>query len=267
MMKRLLCLLLPVLLLAGCGKNVPEDPVETQPQSKTVYVHKSLTRIQGDTTGRTDYIYDEENRLTDVIVSNAQGEELHRYLVTCDENGNPIEWASAAGNTVTYTYDTQGRTLRTETYNGETFMTSTEYNWSGNLRISTTVKTALQEQRTEYTYDDKGGLTRQDLYAGGVLSSYGLYTLNEAGKPAQCETFDPEGNPVVEVTYEYNGNTEKRITSDLQGKVLQTQIMTYDDAGNLLQNDLVDSTGSVVSSEVHEWLPIEVPYTSLRASI
>jgi len=266
-MKRLLCLLLPVLLLAGCGQDVPEEPVETQPQTKTVYVHRSLTRTQGDTTGRTDYIYNDENLLTDVIVSDAEGKELQRYLVTCDGNGNPVEWASAAGNTVTYTYDAQGRTLRTETYSGETFMTSTEYIWSGDLRISTTVKTASMEQRTEYTYDDKGCLTRQDMYYSGILTSYGLITLNDDGKPAQCSTFDQEGNPTGTVTYEYEGATEKRITADAQGTVLQTQILTYDDHGNLLKSDLVDYGGAVVSSEVHEWMSIEVPYEAPRASI
>lgn len=266
-MKRIFCLLCSVLLLAGCTGKSPEEPVETEPAVKTVFVHKSITRIQGNTTGRTDYIYDEQYRLTDVIVSDAQGSELQRYLVTCDENNNPVEWNSAAGTTVLYTYDTQGRTLRTETHHGDTLMTSTEYNWSGDLRISVTVKTAAQEQRTEYTYDDKGGLTRQDLYADGVLTSYGLYTLTKAGKPAQCSTFDPEGSPVAVVTYDYEGTTETRTTADNRGTVLQTQILVYDDWGNLLKSDLLDRAGAIVSSEVHEWIPIEVPAELPRAGI
>ena len=147
-MKRLLCLLAAVFLLTGCTGNNPEKPEETEPTVKTVYVHSSISYSSGGVTSRTDYIYNEEDLLTDVIVSNGEA-ELQRYLVTCDENGNPIEWVSAAGSTVTYTYDTQGRPLRTETYTGETLMTSTEYTWSGNLRISTTVKTASQEQRME----------------------------------------------------------------------------------------------------------------------
>lgn len=266
-MKRLLCLLAAALLLAGCSGKNPEEPVETQPTVKTVYVHSAITRTQKGVTSRTDYIYTEDNRLTDVIISDEQGTQLQRYLVTCDENDNPIEWSSAAGSTVLYTYDAQGRTIRTETYTGETLMTSTEYTWSGALRVSTTVKTPVQEQRTEYTYDDKGNLTRQDLYSGGVLSSYGLYTLNDEGKPALCSTFDPTGNPVAEVTYEYEGTTEKRITADSQGTVLQTQILTYDDWGNLLKNDLLDNAGVLVSSEAHEWMPIEVPVDSSRAGI
>ena len=266
-MKRLLCLLAVALLLTGCTGGNPEEPVETEPPTKTVYVHKSITRTQGDTVGRTDYIYNEENLLTDVVISDGLGAELQRYLVSCDENGNPTDWTSASGSTVTYIYDDQGRTLRTDTYTGDTLMTSTQYNWSGELRVSVTVKTPTQEQRTEYTYDDKGYLTRQDLYTGGVLSSDGLYTLNEEGEPVLCSAFDPEGKPVAKITYEYDGTTEKRTTADDHGTVLQTQIMTYDEHGNLLQSDLVDYGGALVSSEVHEWIPIEVPAQVPRAGI
>lgn len=265
-MKRLLCLMSVALLLTGCGGN-PEDPAQTQPSAKTVYVHKSITRTQGQTVGRTDYIYNDENLLTDVIVSDAEGSELQRYLVACDENGNPTEWSTSTGSTVTYTYDAQGRTLRTETYTGDTLMTSTEYTWSGERRVSVTVKTPALEQRTEYTYDDKGNLARQDLYVGGALSSYGLFTLNEEGKPAQCNAFDPAGKPTGTVTYEYDGATETRTTADSHGTVTQTQILTYDDHGNLLQSDLVDYGGAVVSSEVHEWIAIEVPADCPRAGI
>lgn len=265
-MKRLFSALCAALLLTGCAAQTPEEPVETQPKTKTVYIHKSMTRSQGNTIGRTDYIYDDENMLTDVIISNAAGEELERYLVSCDENGNPVEWTSATGTSILYTYDSQGRTLRTETYSDDTLLTSTEYTWSGALRVSVTVKTLTQEQRTEYTYDDKGCLIRQDLYTGGVLTSYGLFTLNEAGKAAACSTFDPQNNPIAEVTYEYDGATEKRTTTDLEGKVLQTQLQTYDEHGNLLENKLSDA-GGLELTEVHEWIGIEVPVDAPRAGV
>lgn len=265
-MKRLFSLLFAALLLTGCTGKAPEEPVETQPKTKTVYIHKSITRSQGNTIGRTDYIYDEEDQLTDVIISDATDQELERYLVSCDENGNPVEWTSAAGTSILYTYDTQGRTLRTETYSDDILLTSTEYTWSGALRVSVTVKTMTQEQRTEYTYDDKGCLIRQDLYTGGVLTSYGLFTLNDEGKAALCSTFDPQNNPLAEVTYEYEGTTEKRITRDMQGKVLQTQIQTYDEYGNLLENKLTDAGGTELT-EIHEWIGIEVPVDLPRAGV
>lgn len=123
-----------------------------------------------------------------------------------------------------------------------------------------------QEQRTEYTYDDKGCLIRQDLYIGGVLTSYGLFTLNEDGKAAHCSTFDPQNNPLSEVTYEYDGTTEKRTTTDLQGKVLQIQQQTYDEHGNLLENKLTDASG-IELTEIHEWIGIEVPVDTPRAGV
>ena len=82
-----------------------------------------------------------------------------------------------------------------------------------------------------------------------------------------CQTFDPEGNPVSEMSYEYDGATEKRITADSHGTVLQTQLLTYDEHGNLLQSDLLDNGGAVVSSEVHEWKAVEVPVDMPRASV
>ncbi len=265
-MKRLVCLLCAMLLLAGCAGEAPEKPEEPVVQTKTVYLHKSITQSQNNTSSRTEYSYNAQNLLTDVIISDGEGASLQWYLVHCDENGNPIEWSSADGTVIQYTYDAQGRSLRTETYSDDMLLTSTEHTWSGALRVSTTVKTPTQEQRTEYTYDDKGCLTRQDRYVGGVLSTYGLFELNEEGKAVRCNTFDPEGNPIAQVSYEYDLNTEKRITVDLQGTVLQTQTMTYDDHGNLLENKMVDVNGTVLT-EIHEWISIEVPVNVPRASI
>ena len=70
-MKKLLYLLPLALLLAGCGgepEDVPTEP--TEPETKTVYVHSAITRTQSGVTSRTEYIYNEEDLLTDVIVLN-----------------------------------------------------------------------------------------------------------------------------------------------------------------------------------------------------
>lgn len=266
-MKRLLCLLAAALLLTGCtGKN-PEQPEETEPTVKTVYVHSSISYSSGGVNNRTDYIYNEDDLLTDVIVTDGEGTELQRYLVSCDENGNPTQWASAAGSTVHHTYDAQGRLLKTETYTGETLMTSTEYTWSGSLRISTTVKTASQEQRMEYTYDQNGALIRQDAYEGGQLSRYVLYTAGENGKPILSSMYDAEGNLLSGSTYEYEDGKETVTTTDTEGVVGMINVKTYDPQGNLLTDETSDGAGNVLSSEVHEWKAVEVPTESIRASV
>lgn len=265
-MKRLLCLLVSALLLTGCTGENPAEPEETEPAVKTVYVHSSVSYHSGGVNSRTDYIYNEEELLTDVIISNGEGAELQHYLVTCDENGNPSEWFSA-GSTVNHTYDAQGRPLRTETYTGETLMTATEYTWSGNLRISTTVKTASQEQRVEYTYDQKDALIRQDAYEGGQLSRYVLYTTGENGKPQQSALYDVGGELLSTSTYEYEECKETVTTVDAEGAVGMVNIKTYDTHGNLLTDETLDGAGKVLSSEVHEWKAVEVPAEVPRASV
>ena len=256
------------LLLAGCSAQQP--PVETEPTAppeKTVFVHSSITRTVGETSSRTEYLYDEQELLTDVVIYDGAEQEIQRYLVTCDENGNPVRWDTAGDAAISYTYDDKGRTLGTYTYNADTLVSSTEYNWSGELRVSVTVKTPAREQRTEYSYDDKGSLTRQDLYLDGQPGGWGLYTAGEDGKTALCESFDPEGNLFNRVSYLYEGSQETRTTTDADGTVTQTQILTYDESGNLLTNQVYDASGSLTSSETHVWKEIRVPAEQPRAVI
>lgn len=267
-MKKVLFGLLAVLMLAGCTPEPQELPTEPEaPTTKTVYVHSSITRTQGESTSRTEYVYDDQSCLTDVVIYDGENQPLQQYLVTCDETGNPIRWHSeSVGSAVTYAYDAKGHTLGTYTYTGETLMSSTEYTWSGDLRLSLTVKTPAQEQRTEYTYDDNGTMTRQDVYMDGQLTGYGLFTCGEDGKPVLCESFDPEGNVISTVEYQYEGTQETRVTK-AEGLVTQTQIMSYDAHGNLLSNRLLDANGSQIFSETHVWQAIEVPLEAPRASV
>lgn len=268
-MKKVWIGLLAALMLTGCAAPEPEElPTEPEaPETKTVYVHSSITRIQGENTTRTEYVYDPQGCLTDVVIYDGADQELQRYLVTCDENSNPIRWYSeGVDSAVEYTYDAQGRTVGTYTYTGETLMSSTEYTWSGDLRLSLTVKTPTQEHRTEYTYDDKGNMTRQDVYVDGQLSGYGLFTNGEDGKPVLCESFDPEGNATGSVEYQYEGLRETRVTKN-EAAVLQTQTMTYDEEGNLLSTVLADAGGNLISSETHVWQAVEVPPEAPRASV
>lgn len=269
-MKKLLIALLAVLLLTGCGQKTPEP---TEPATKTVYVHSSITRTSGEAVSHTEYVYDEEARLTDVIVSDAAGQELQRYLVTCDENGNPVRWdtsVSGTASSVAYTYDDRGRTLGTYAYTEDTLVTSTENTFSGDLTVRVTIKSPAQgfEQRTEYTYDEKGNLTRQDQYVGGALMSYGLYSVGEDGKPLSCDNYSSEGELLSVITYACEGTTETRTVTDQSGTlVTQIQVMTYDDHGNLLTSKVTDASGLTISSEVHTWMALEVPADVPRAGV
>ena len=273
-MKKLLPLLLTLaMMFSGCGQEpVETEPTSNQPETKTVYVHTSITRTDSSATYRTEYLYNDQDLLTDVVITNEEGEETQRYQVTCDENGNPMEWKTAlegVESSIAYRFDEHGHTLGTYAYSGDTLVTSTEYTWSGDLRISNTVKAATQgfEQRIEYTYDEHNRLIRQDQYVDGTLSAYAICTCDDQGRLLISQGYDLEGNPSSTITCTYEDNTETRVTTLSTGSVLQTQVLTYDEAGNLLSNTLKDGEGKLLSTETHTWKPVEVPADSPRASI
>lgn len=275
-MKKLVFLLLTLaLLLAGCG-NQPEttEPTtaSTVPEEKTVYVHTSITRTDSTATHTTEYLYNDQNILTNVVIRDETGNEVQRYQVSCDENGNPKEWTTTLDgvkSSIAYRFDDRGHTLGTYAYSEDTLITSTEYTWSGDLRVSNTVKAAAQglEQRIEYSYDENNRLTRQDQYVDGELKAYALCTCDDQGRLLISQGYDPEGNPSSTITCTYEGNTETRVTALDNGTVLQTQVLTYDEQNNLLTNTITNGEGSLLSSETHTWMAITVPANSPRASI
>lgn len=276
-MKKLLSLLLSLtvlLCLTACGTELDmptEDTTPTQPQTKTVYVHSSVTHTLGSTTSRTEYLYDDGDLLTATVVYTGE-EESRRFSVTCDENGNPIRWVANVDGTESateYTYDEQGRNLGTYLYTDGKLVTSTESTWGNDRRVSVIAKAPPQnyESRSEYTYDENGGLIRQDLYVNGQLSSYAIYTCDEQNRPVRSDSYTPDGTPSGAVTYTYDGNTETRTFLNASAAVTQTTVLTYDAHGNLLTSTTSDSEGKVLSSEVHTWKAVEVPVDCPRASI
>lgn len=275
-MKKLLFLLLALMLaLSGCGSE-PEVTAPTtaanDSQTKTVYVHTSITRTDATATHRTEYLYNDRDILTDVVITGEDGVELQRYQVNCDNHGNPKDWNTSLDgvkSSIAYKFDEHGHTLGTYAYSNDTLITSTEYTWSGDLRVSNTVKAVSQgfEQRIEYTYDENNRLTRQDQYVDGELTAYAICTCDDQGRLITSQGFDLEGNPSSTISYTYEGNTETRVTKKKDGTVLQIQTLTYDEHNNLLTNTLTGSDGTLVSTETHTWKAVEVPFNSPRASI
>lgn len=277
MKKAVLLLLALCMVLAGCGGGEPDQiqAPETTPAApgvKTVYVHESITRTDTAGVHRTQYVYNEKNILSGVVIYDGQDQEVQRYQVVCDEYGNPQEWTTSMEgmtSSIAYRFDNQGHTLGTYAYSGDTLVTSTEYTWSGDLRISNTVKAVAQnfEQRIEYTYDENQRLIRQDQYSNGELSAYAICTCDDQGRLISSKAYDLEGNHTSTIASTYDGSTETRVTTQANGVVVQTQTMTYDDAGNLLTSVFTDGEGNTLSSETHTWIAIEVPEDSPRASI
>ena len=276
-MKKLFPLLaVTVLLLAGCAKT-PETPeATTQPttapkQTKTLYVHESVTHHTGGKTSKTQYVYNDADLLTDVVVYDGDT-ETHRYQVTCDGIGNPVRWETtmnAQSSATEYTYDDLGHITCTKVYSGGELISTTEQVWAGELRISITADSPAQDyqHRTEYTYNEQGHMIRQDLYIAGQLSSYSICQTDESGRLARTDTYTPEGALKSSTVYKYENNAERRTYLDEAGKVTQSTLLTYDEFGNLLTSRTTTLQGDLISGESHTWRAIEVPLDSTRASV
>lgn len=268
-MKKLMTLLLALtLLLTACG-TAPENtdpsgttaPQPTQPETRTLWVRSSSTTQTGDITTRTDYVFDEDDRVCQVRVYTGPA-MTHRYQVTCDDHGNYVLWESD-GARIEYGYSEHGELLGYYAYTGDTLVSATEYTVEGGLRTSITQKMPGQnmEHRTTLTYDDHGVLTRQDSYLNGTLLDYSIYTLEE-GKPSAMSTYLADGTLARTVTYRYEGETVT-MTSDDGSRTEQV----FDGHGNLLSQTDYAPDGTVSTQQTNTWKEIQVPVDSLRASL
>ena len=104
--RALLAALAVCLCFAAC--STPEQPQSTttapaDPNFKTVYVHTSVTQSSATVDARTEFLYDENDLLKEVIQYSGTNQTL-RYQVQCDENGiGRVAILEAARGTYTVT--------------------------------------------------------------------------------------------------------------------------------------------------------------------
>ena len=280
-MKRSLLLLTCFCLLAltACAKTPPAtEPTTTaaavadptapaRPQTKTVYVHTSMTQEYGSTVNRTEYLFDRQDHVTEVVVY-TNDTETKRYSVQCDENGNYTKWISA-DSVMTYSYDDQGHILGTSLYVNDALISSKAYTWDNGLRTSVTTKMEAQgmTQRVLMTYDGSGRLLRQDTYTADTLSGYSIYATGADGNVTAVTHYQPDGTLLSTSTYTRTDNVETVTSALPDGTVNQTAILTYDVHGNLLAQEIFDNSNALISKETHTWKAVEVPLDCPRASV
>lgn len=273
-MKRILLFLAALcLILTGCGKKQPE-PTEptvtepTEPQMKTVWVRTSQTSQTEGLTSRTELIYDENDRVTEVAVW-VNDTETTRYVVECDENGNFIRWTSHE-EVQEYTYDASGRLRTFCCYAGETLTTGYEFTYddSGNrTRFALRMDRIGVEQQTDYFYDENGHNIRQEVSLGGELSRYCDCVCDADGRILTLTSYSADGTPDLTTEYTYDGSTETQISRSADGAVIQTIVITRDGYGNIIRTENYSSTGALLVTETTAWKAIEVPIDCPRASI
>ena len=268
-MRKFLAILLSfavLLVLPACDAE-PQPTEQTEPLYKTVFVHTSITQEVGSSVSRTEYIFDENDQVKEVVVY-TNDTETKRHSVECDENGNYIRWTSD-GSVMEYAYDEEGRSLGMSVYIGGNLVSSSEYVWENGLRTSVTTKMAAQNmtQKVLTTYNAAGLLLRQDSYTADTLSSYSIYTNDTDGRVQSMSTYLPDGTLFSVSTHSWNSDTQTVTTTDANGAVTQIAVMTYDVAGNLLTHEIYNAGKELISKETHTWKAIQVDPECPRASV
>ena len=256
------------LSLAACT-NLPADgpSTPTEPPYKTVFVHASITRESGSTVSRTEYLFDEADRVKEVVVY-TNGTETKRHSVRCDEYGNYTHWTSD-GYTMEYSYDSEGHSLGMSMYIDGELVSTTSYTWENGLRTSVSSSMAGQNmtQKVLMTYDSGGKLLRQDSYNADVLVNYSIYAYDTQGRVSTMTTYQPDGSLYSVGTHTWDGNCQTIVTADQNGTVMQTAVMTYDDHQNLLTHTIYNPQGNTISKETHTWKALQVDPDCPRASV
>lgn len=243
----------------------PPDPPE--PPTKIVYVHSSLTQEVGSTVSRTEYLFDGEDRVAEVVVY-TNNVETKRHSVQCDEHGNYIRWISDS-SVMEYAYDGEGHSLGMTMYVDGKLVSSTTYTWENGLRTSATTQTSAQNmtQKVLMTYNASGHLLRQDSYTADELTSYSAYTTDAAGIIQFMTTYHPDGKLHSRSTYRWENRTQIITVTDAAGAMIQIDASTYDEHGNLLSREVYDAGNNLISKETHTWRAVRVPLDCPRASV
>jgi len=244
----------------------------TQPQipTKTVYVRTSYTNKSDTMDARTEYVYDENDLLTEVI--QYSGTTLtKRYAVTCDENGNYTQWDSESDSetlSAHYFWDEEGRNLGNAQYLNDVLQYSTTYTWTNGLLTDTVSSMPEQslETRLQYTYNSENVRVRSDYFVNNSLQRYGIYSTDDQGRVASVSFYLPDGTAYYTTSYIYGTLIETQVTQSADGIVTQKIVTTYDEHGNLLTSQTYDGKNTLLSTETYTWKAITVPQDCPRAS-
>ena len=251
-MKRMICLILSLLLLTGCGGERPwylaEEFWIVQGQEQRICYQydedwRLSVRIYQDDGiyERTEYVYDENAELISERVTDGMN-LLHeiRYTITRDEAGRVIRRDKIRDGqlieTEEFVWDGDALSLRKDVSHAFDRTETMTEEFENGLLIRCTRETKIGDRTavsvTDYRYED-GLLVEEssDLYRT-------VYTY-ENGKLLR-EKYILNGSHQSHCEYRYTDNTCERTQYDEAGTVIAREISTYDHAGNLIRVEYYD---------------------------
>ena len=180
---------------------------------------------------RTDYTYDEQNRLLTVTYRNGFGFKTGSDTYTYDDEANTVTWVG--------TYDTQTKYLNE---NGDP------------IRIVTISHAAGMEMETLYEYDELGRNVKTIHYQDGVLAYTVLTSYDDQGRMVKNISYDANGTAIYGSTVVYEENTVT--TLDLDG-YRSVEILRPDGLVEKMEN--YDPDGNLLSRMEYTYQEIQIP--------
>ena len=180
---------------------------------------------------RTDYTYDEQNRVLTITYRNGFGFKTGGDTYTYDEEANTVTWEG--------TYDSQTKYLNE---NGDP------------IRIVTISHAAGMEIESRYEYDALGQLIKTAEYLDGTLSSTSEKRYDELGRILEDTWYDADRNILIRTTYQYTENTIT--TWDKDGN---RSVKTLRPDGQVQTQEDYDPAGKLLSRTVNIYTEIRVP--------
>lgn len=228
--------------------NALGQPVEWDADSHTIYIGQQVTyRLTRESTqtmtangvsSTTEYSYNEDNQLTNVMTMNQDGRQTITSY-TYDEDGACLTSSYTGQRDTTsttrysYTYDKNGnptKAVATDAVGNQTVTTRT-YDQKGNC-ISEIVRFANgDEESYGRTYDTAGRLLSQ-RHVTGLKTETDTYTYNNYGQ-VETHVYALSNGLTLTTSYTYNENGQavSSLMSTGSGAALET-VYTYDENGN-----------------------------------
>ena len=228
----------------GHGEHIATDIFDTAGNN----IRNEIYNSDGTIYGYDQYEYDSKgNRILEEYYD-PDGTLRSFAKIEYDSSGNGIkvEVYDSAGTLQEYyrkEYDPNGNCTKWELYNSNGTLQEyrlTEYDSNGNLTKSKLCNSdgTLQEYE-QNEYDSNGNCTKRELYnSDGTLQEYVLKEYDVTGYLKRVEQYDGDTG-MIYFAYELDsdGNEVKReIYTD--GRLTQTWITEYDDAGNMVQSEV-----------------------------
>ena len=253
-MKKLICLLLAAVFLAGCQTAVPGESTETTATAPTTATTAPVNPESTAPTAPTEPpVLETAYFWTEQKVTNAQGAG-GVYTRTYDAKGNLLtdSYAAADGNTTyshTYTYDEAGKMLARDSKDSHSATDHTEYTYDPAGRLVTEVFTNSENYsaKVDYVYREDGKLVEK-LAVYDKTQEITAYTYDENGRLLKEEHTVRTGekvqqNTVMEYTYDASGNKLTQ-TETRMGSLSRKEEWTYNEAGKVLTYKEFDGQGN-----------------------